>query len=1206
MKENNPQEVIHLNQRLGKYRLIEELYLGKRTVVYRGVVEDTTEESPPVVLKWLRQEYPTFNDLLQFRNQYAIAKNLKSQGIVRPYSLETYGNSYLLVMEDFGGISLRNYIKTNKLSRLEILEIATQQKIPPETREESIFELVNQLNYGTALINEQKERDELSELNLIACHKARSSTAYQAGREYAKIGFSLLGEKAWSRKYYKTLEFHELAAELALLCGDFEEMERFVKIACDRANSLVEKVKVYRLKIQARFAQNQLTEAINIALELLQQLGVTFPESPTQNDIQQAIAEIYQLIGDREVEDLIHLPQMTDAKKIAIIQIANSISPATYFIGSSLNPLLIALVVKESILFGNTPASAFGYAGYAFVACNPLQDVDTGVKFGRLALQITSQPDAKPIKPGVLTVVGALILHRKSHVKESLLLLQEGYATALEVGDPDIAGHNSHNFCLSSFWCGRPLVALEQEASAYCDGLLQIKQLITANYCRIYWQAILNLLGKSEHLTILAGEAFQETEFMPQLLEARDFYGIYICSVYKLMLCYLFEELEAAKNHALEVEQYFMAGMGTLGEPAFYLYDSLTILASLNPELEPRSDELKKVEKNQTKLQQQWANYAPMNHQHKVDLVAAEKCRVLKQKKEASELYDKAISGAKENEYIQEEALANELAAKFYLDWGRARLAQDYMIEAYYCYARWGAKAKVADLEKRYPQLLAPILQQNRSTLSTSETIFALGTVTSSSLHTSNSSASVGLDLAAILKASQTLSSEIQLDKLLSSLLSIVIENAGADKCVLMLLRDDRLLIKGSITLGAEPVVLQRIPVEQSHDVPLKLIYKVKHNLQTEVLSDASTEPTLAYDSYIQQHQPQSVLCSPILHQGKLMGILYLENNLTMGAFTRDRVELLNLLCAQAAISLENARLYERSQEYSQQLEQALNNLKNTQLQLVQSEKMSALGNLVAGVAHEINNPVGFISGNVSEAIAAVQDFTEFLSLYQEKFPNPGDEIADKAEELEIEYLLEDLPKMLASMQVGCERIKGISTSLRTFSRADKNYKVPFNIHEGIESTLLILKHRLKANEQRPGIVVVRNYGDLPQVMCFPGQLNQVFMNVLANAIEALDESNMGKSFAEIERHPRQIFIQTSVENEKVQVIIADNGTGMNEQVKQKIFDHLFTTKAVGKGTGLGLAIAKSIIVEKHGGEIMVNSRLGEGTQFIISFPIKG
>ncbi|MHC5729015.1 MAG: sensor histidine kinase, partial [Nostoc sp.] len=269
-------------------------------------------------------------------------------------------------------------------------------------------------------------------------------------------------------------------------------------------------------------------------------------------------------------------------------------------------------------------------------------------------------------------------------------------------------------------------------------------------------------------------------------------------------------------------------------------------------------------------------------------------------------------------------------------------------------------------------------------------------------------------------------------------------------------------------------------------------------------------------------------------------------------------------------------------EQKSLDLQQALTDLQNTQLQMVQSEKMSALGNLVAGVAHEMNNPLGFIAASLKLAKPTIADIVEHLKLYQSSLPNASDQIIDHAESIDLDYSLSDLPKMLDSMSMACDRLKNISTSLRTFSRADKDYKVPFNIHQGIDSTILILKHRLKANEQRPAIEVITEYSTFPQVECFPGQLNQVFMNILANAIDALDESNTNRSFEEIKLNPNRITIKTSLENGGVKITITDNGKGMTEEVKQKIFDHLFTTKAVGNGTGLGLAIARQIIVEKH------------------------
>lgn len=298
--------------------------------------------------------------------------------------------------------------------------------------------------------------------------------------------------------------------------------------------------------------------------------------------------------------------------------------------------------------------------------------------------------------------------------------------------------------------------------------------------------------------------------------------------------------------------------------------------------------------------------------------------------------------------------------------------------------------------------------------------------------------------------------------------------------------------------------------------------------------------------------------------------------------------------------------LEKRVTERTGALSRALKDLQESQLQLVQTEKMSALGQLVAGVAHEINNPVGFIHGNLGHASAYFQDMINIINLYQQHYPNPVPEIQEEITAIDLKYMLADLPNLISSMKEGVQRIRNISTSLRTFSRADSDHKVFCNIHDGIDSTIMILKHRLKASEDRPDIQIIRDYDNLPELECFIGQLNQVFMNLLANAIDALEESNVGRTYIEIEANPNQVLIQTSLSENKNHILICikDNGVGMPTDVQQKIFDHLFTTKPVGQGTGLGLSIARQIVVEKHGGTLEVNSAPGQGSEFIIKLPI--
>jgi len=304
----------------------------------------------------------------------------------------------------------------------------------------------------------------------------------------------------------------------------------------------------------------------------------------------------------------------------------------------------------------------------------------------------------------------------------------------------------------------------------------------------------------------------------------------------------------------------------------------------------------------------------------------------------------------------------------------------------------------------------------------------------------------------------------------------------------------------------------------------------------------------------------------------------------------------------QAEEALQNSEA--QSREQSSQLAAALDELQSTHSQLIQSEKMSSLGLLIAGVAHEINNPVSFIHGNLTYLKDYTQDLLHLLKLYQQHYPNPVPDIQQETEKNELDFLAEDLPKILSSMSIGVERICQIVQSLRNFSRHDDSQMKPMNLHEGIDSTLLILNHRLKGNGEMPPIEIIKQYGNLPPVECFSGPINQVFMNILSNAIDALDDPNSQLTFEEMSENPSQIKISTEVVGNFVEIKIYDNGPGITEEVKQRIFDTFFTTKPIGKGTGMGLSISYQIIVERHEGKLYCTSELGKGTEFTVKMPI--
>ncbi|NEP81686.1 MAG: GAF domain-containing sensor histidine kinase, partial [Okeania sp. SIO3B3] len=476
------------------------------------------------------------------------------------------------------------------------------------------------------------------------------------------------------------------------------------------------------------------------------------------------------------------------------------------------------------------------------------------------------------------------------------------------------------------------------------------------------------------------------------------------------------------------------------------------------------------------------------------------------------------------------------------------------------------------------------------------------------------SKTSKNIDFYTIIKASQTISEEVKLNSLLEKLMHILMENAGANKGTLVLNNSGNWEIPIQCLSNCGSCITS---LDQTKDLPHTVINTVKQTQQTVLINELEKETTFAGDPYLIEHQPKSLLCIPMIEQGKFIALLLLENNLATGAFTPERVKVLQLLMTQAAISIENARLYQDLEGYNynlevqvkqrtqalqdknQDLQQTLLQLQQTQTQLIQTEKMSALGQMVGGIAHEINNPITFISSNITHAREYFHDLLELLDLYRQNSSDSSSAIEEKLEELDLDFLCDDLKKLFDSMQTGSDRISKIVLGLRNFSRLDESGLKKVNIHEGLENSLMILQHRLKANHSHPEIAIVKNYGKLPPLNCWASQLNQVFMHILSNAIDAL-------TISEIESCP-EIRITTELLDAQTAIIhIIDNGIGMSDSVCQRVFEPFFTAKPIGLGTGLGLFISYQIITQQHGGQLKCISQPGQGTEFIIEIPIEG
>ncbi|QDL07467.1 serine/threonine protein kinase [Brasilonema octagenarum UFV-E1] len=778
------------------------------------------------------------------------------------------------------------------------------EKTLPEQRSDRLFAIVDHLDQGVELVTAQSERTEIARLNLMAGQKAKAATAYEAAFKYFTTGLQLLKKQSWQSEYDLTLALYSEAAEAAYLQGRFDEMEQLVEVVLDRAKTVVDKVQAYDSRIQGYLSQGNLKEALKTGLEALKLLGIDLIENPSQADIQRELESTAALLAEREIEDLINLPEMTAPEPLAAMSILANMGSAAFIMLPALWILITFKTVNLSINYGNAIWSSLYYACYGFVLCGVVQDIELGYELGKLALGLAERLNTRG-NAKTLMFSSVHIMHWKVHLKNTIPMLADAYQNGVETGDFEIAGYAAYYVCHNSFFAGEELTQLKQKTATYSKAIDQIRRESPSNWLAILWQTILNLLDRSLNPSRLVGRLCNEEQALPHAIAVKDGTAIQMLYLHKVILCYLFEEYHQAVQTAILARQYFEEVTAITVLPVFCFYHSLALLSlSLDTSSAEKAAWLSCVSTNQEKMQK-WAEHAPMNYLHKFHLVEAEKARVLGQFLEAEEFYERAIAGAAENEFIQEEALAYELAAKHYLARGREKIAQTYMKEAHYWYDRWGAKAKVKDLEKRYPQLL------NSNPIRQSNSILIEGTISHST---------AVIDLAAVMKAAQALSEIIHLDQLIATLMQVVIENAGAETGALILLEDDQLTVVAQCS-GSRQCNLEKTTVAGCATIPVSVIQSVERTQETLVFDDAVSEASVSTNSYIQRQQTRSLLCMPILKQSQLIGILYLENNLSTGVFTSDRLQVLKLLIAQAAISLENARLYERLADYSETLE---------------------------------------------------------------------------------------------------------------------------------------------------------------------------------------------------------------------------------------------------------------------------------------------
>ncbi|MEG4199726.1 AAA family ATPase [Microcoleus sp. Pol12A5] len=1048
------------------------------------------------------------------------------------------------------------------------------ENTPSDKVEEKIFDIINQLNVGMDCLSLQSEKDELAGLNLIAGHKAKAANAYEPAVKYLNAGMSLLAPDSWERNYSMTLRLYVETLEAEYLNTNFEQAEVLAEVVLRSAKHQLDIVKVYQLKILFYQAQSQMLKAVETGLEVLEMLGVNLLDNKTI-----AVPKLPR------IEELENLPVMTDPYQLAAMEILTALYPPAYIAKPEIVSSLVLTMVNLCIDRGHSALATFPYTLYGMILCGTEGDIEAGYYAGLIALKLLEQFNASQQKAKVYVMFNGHIRIWKESTKNTLASFLEGRNFGLESGDLEWAIYNSKHYITNLFWVGEPLEYVKEKQSIYMEFLVKNKHEFAIGYAKI-WQIIASsLISETAEQVRLVSARLDEPAVISRWQKENNRMSLFAAYVAKLMLLYLLKDYAAAVARGKLAAEYADGAIGLITVGVHNFYYSLALLAHY-PDSENQEAYLAIVNSNQ-QIMKKWAYHAPMNYQHKYELVEAEKARLFSDKLAAMDYYDLAIKGAAANGYIQEEALAYELAGEFYQSLDKDIIARSYLTKAYYAYIRWGAIAKVKYLESRYPYLV----DRNQGAISKNVDLMTATTTVDNSLM---------LDLPTVVKASQAVSSEIILSRLLEKLVQLVKENAGAQKVLFLAKTGNQLFIEAGLTGQFNDVtLLQSLPIAESEMLPISLINYVERTQKYLVLDDATRSEQFQFDPYIAATQPLSILVLPIIHQGNLTGIFYLENNLTKGAFTSDRVEILGILCAQAAISLENARFYTiletRVAQRTENLHTALEELRHTQVQLIQSEKMSSLGQVVGGIAHEINNPINFIYGNLYYTNEYAENLLNLLRLYQNNYPNPVPEIVNEIQQIDLDFLMNDFTKMIDSMRVGAARVRDIVLSLRNFSRLDESDRKWVNLHEGIDSTLMILDHKLI------DIQVIKEYGNLPLVNCYPGEVNQVFMNVLTNAIDAFCHER--GSEVDWKQTPTIQICTEVAEGNQVAIRIADNGVGMNSEVLGKIFDPFFTTKPIGKGTGLGLSISYQIVVEQHGGKLICKSEHGEGSEFTILLP---
>lgn len=1070
------------------------------------------------------------------------------------------------------------------------------EKSTDEDRNEILFTIVNHFNFAIDILESTERKLELAELNYRAGLRAKSSAAYDTALTYFRAGIRLLGDSGFEEQGKLMLDLHTEAAEAAFLCTDQEAMDSYCQAAAAHARDLLDKIRIYDIQIQAYSGWANLLDSIRLAKEALALLGIHYPKKTTSLSVIGQLLKTKIALRGKEVEELVNLPLMEDPYKLAAMRIMLRLSTAAYFVSSELFAYNGLKSLLYSLEHGNAPESVPAYGLYSIILCGKLGKYDEGYRFGKMALELSKKFDSKRHRARALFQFNSFVRHWKEDVHLVFDSLAESFRTALEVGDTEIASYPAFVYCFCLQIAGSELGKALKESDYYMRMLKQMGMETSLRQVLMQMQVFDKLHRIQNEPTLLSGKYMDWDNFQQFFVEKNQNTGIFSLYIYQAYLAYLYDDMDKALDNTRMLMRYEEHGRSVaMLHHVYQMYTLVNLRAYSMLRGAEKKEALATVQSTYKKLKK-LSVHCPDNFSHRVHMVEGEMARVFGRFPEAIESYNLAIQQARAKSFTNDEALTLELFGRFWREQKNDDLAQFYLGRALQAYRRWGAFGKVEQLVEAYPeynlaakQVAAANVERAAEQPDDGKTVQGPGIGES-------------LDMQSVIKASQAISSEIELSKVLPALMNVVIENAGAASGSLILDVEGKLMVEAHVSLEREKrVQLSSIVVDDFKEASALIIRYVQRKRETVVLGDAVNEGPFVNDPYIVSREPRSILCMPIDYRGTFSGIIYLENRKAKDVFTEERVELLRVLSAQAAISIDNAKLYSRIKKSTVLLESAL---------VEANESARVKTEFLARTSHELRTPLNAIINLPEVILERYQKVTVArCGNCTQVFELEPDETVDKDTQcpqckasgcLEVEVHGEYTGEMaeifqyLESINTAGKNLLGIVNDLLDISQLEAGalemVSQPVLIAEVLEEVIGDHEGRAK---KRGVDLQAQNLPTGWELYGDPDKLRQVFSAILGNAIKFSEEGS-------------RVEIGTVVSDEEILVSIRDYGVGIEPRHLESIFESFSqvtagSTRRFG-GAGLGLAIARHL-VELHGGQIWAESELGKGSVFHVKLP---